>query len=303
MAATHLVTGATGQQGRATINALLARGARLHAVVRDPTKTAARELQARGVVLFKGDNDDFEVFHKAAQGCAGVFLNVMERPQNREPHKQVEGILAACRDAGVQHVIVSTSSWAGNREKWDIPETKKGTIFAFNEGEELVEDAVRQSGLRYTILQPSLFHSNYLPLTIDHFYLELRASGILVHSLEPGATLPHINVKDIGEFAAMALSDPDGFNGQEIELTSENLGIEGVAEAISKATGRHLTVKKATTEEPGKPSQITQWHVWANSADLKVDTESLKQRYDFRFTTLAEYLMQEREQGNLEYFQ
>ncbi|KAK5635769.1 hypothetical protein RRF57_011481 [Xylaria bambusicola] len=299
---TYLVTGATGQQGRATIDALLARGAKVHAVVRDPTKVAARKLEAQGVALFKGNNDDFDVFRKAAQGCAGIFLNVMERPQNPEPEKQVEGILAACKDAGVQHVVVSTSGWAGNREKWDIPETKTGSIFVFNEGEELIEDAVRRSGLQYyTILRPFWFHSNYLVPTIDAFYPELRESGTVVHSYNPGVTFPHINVKDIGEFAAMALSNPIRFNGQEIELASENLGIEEVAGAIGKVTGKPVTIRRATTEEPGKPSHITQWQIWANSADLRVDTERLKRQFGYRFTTLEEYLMQEKEQRGLKY--
>ncbi|KAI0509242.1 NmrA family protein [Xylaria bambusicola] len=300
---TYLITGATGQQGRATIDALLARGAKVHAVVRDPMKAASLELVALGATLFKGDNDDFDVFRKAAQGCAGIFLNVMERPQNPEPEKQVEGILVACKDAGLQHVVVSTSSWAGNREKWDIPETKTGSIFAFNEGEELIEDAVRRSGLQYyTILRPSWFHSNYLVPAIDSFYPELRESGTLVHSYDPGATFPHINVEDIGKFAAMALSDPARFNGQEIELSSENLGIEAVAEAIGKITGKQPTIRRATAEEPGKPSHITQWQIWANSVDLRVDTESLKRQFEFRFTTLEEYLVQEKEQRGLEYF-
>ena len=114
---TYLVTLPTGKQGRATISALLQAGAKVHAVVRDPTKNTARELEHQGVVLFKGSNDDFDVFSAAAQGCKGVFLNVLHWPEISDPGKQAQGILKACIDAGVEHVVLSTVGWAGDRAK------------------------------------------------------------------------------------------------------------------------------------------------------------------------------------------
>ncbi|KAI0468950.1 NmrA family protein [Xylaria cf. heliscus] len=300
---TFLVTGATGQQGRATVDALLARGAKVHAVVRDPTKAAARELERLGVTLFKGDHDDFDIFRKAAQGCSGIFLNLLERPGNPHPERQAQGILAACFDAGVEHVVLSTAGWVGSREKWDIPANRVevSEIIPYYEGEVLVEDAVRRAGLKsYTILRPFWFHSNYLVPTIDFFHAEVRKSGELVHSYDDGTTFPHINVRDIGQFAAMALTDPARFAGEEIELASENLAIEEVAELMSKVTGQHIAVRKATAEEAAKPSPTTQWHIWANAAHLTVDVEALAQKYGYRFTTLGEYLTQ---QHGLQYLQ
>lgn len=301
---TFLITGATGQQGRATVDALLARGAKVHAVVRDPTKDAARELEGLGVTLFKGDHDDFEAFRKAAQGCTGIFLNLVERPSNPHPERQAEGILAACRDAGVEHVVLSTAGWVGSREKWDIPENRVEVsgLIPYYEGEILVEDAVRRARLKsYTILRPFWFHSNHLAPTIDFFHPEVRKSGELVHSYEDGTIFPHISVKDIGQFAAMALIDPAKFASEEIELASENLTIEEVAEAMSKATGQHIVARKATAEDTEKPSATAQWHIWANATDLRVDVEALAQKYGYRFTTLGEFLTQEKEQRGLQY--
>ncbi|KAI1736310.1 NmrA family protein [Xylaria scruposa] len=300
---TFLVTGATGQQGRATVDALLARGAKVHAVVRDPTKAAARELEELGATLFKADHNDFDVFRKAAYGCAGIFLNLVERPGNPHPEKQAEGILAACRDAGVEHVVVSTAGWVGSREKWDIPENraKVSEIIPYYEGEILVEDAVRHAALTYTILRPFWFHSNYLVPTIDFFQPEVRKSGELVHSFEDGSVFPYINVNDIGQFAAMALIDPAKFAGEEIELASENFTIKEVAEIMSRATGQHITVRRATPEEAARPSPTTQWHIWANAVDLRVDVEALAQKYGYHFTTFEEYLTQEKQQRGLQY--
>ncbi|TRX88925.1 hypothetical protein FHL15_010153 [Xylaria flabelliformis] len=293
-------------KGRATVDALLARGAKVHAVVRDPTKAAARELEKLGVSLFKGDQDDFEVFRKAAYGCIGIFLNLVERPDNPHPENQAEGILAVCRDTGVQHVVVSTAGWVGSREKWDIPENraKASEIIPYYEGEILVEDAVRHAGLEfYTILRPFWFHSNYLVPAIDFFQPEVRKFGELVHSFEDWAIFPYINAKDIGQFAAMALTGPAKFAGEEIELASENFTIEEVADVMSRVTGQLITVRKATPEEAARPSPTTRWHIWANAVDLRVDVEALAQKYGYHFTTFEEYLTQEKQQHGLRYLQ
>ena len=52
------VVGATGNQGGSVVDALLARGARVRAVVRDPDKLTARALADRGVELTVGDLTD-----------------------------------------------------------------------------------------------------------------------------------------------------------------------------------------------------------------------------------------------------
>ncbi|KAI0848405.1 NAD(P)-binding protein [Daldinia vernicosa] len=294
---TFLVTLATGQQGRATIAALLKGGAKVHAVVRDPTKPTARELESQGVVLFKGSNDDIDVFSNAAKGCKGVYLNLLSWPDNLDPGRQAADILKACKEAGVEHVVASTAGWVGDRGKWDNPLNRNEWLRGFCKNDALVEDAVRRSGIRYlTILRPFWFHSNYLPPFVQEFYPELVKEGELVHSFNPGVVFPHINVDDIGRFAALALFDPATFDGEEIELASQNLTIDDVADAIRKATGKRITVRTRTLEETDDSNPIVAWHLWANAVDLTVDTEALEQKYKFRFTTLQEYLTQEKAQ-------
>ena len=76
MSATFLVTGATGEQGGATARELLKAGARVHALVRDTSKPAAKELEALGVVLFPGDFADTSAIEKATAGVKGIFVRV-----------------------------------------------------------------------------------------------------------------------------------------------------------------------------------------------------------------------------------
>jgi len=76
MSAIFLVTGATGQQGGATARELLKAGVRVHALVRDTSKPAAKELEVLGVVLFQGDYDNVEAINKATVGVKGIFVRV-----------------------------------------------------------------------------------------------------------------------------------------------------------------------------------------------------------------------------------
>ncbi|KAI0192829.1 NmrA family protein [Astrocystis sublimbata] len=299
----YLVTGATGQQGRAVVDALLERGLSVRVVVRDPTSAAARTLAQQNVELFKGTHDDFAVFRSAAQGCAGVFLNLVERPANPHPDQQAAGILAACKEASVKHVVVSTVGWGGSREKWDVPVNQASGLAAYYEGEYLLEAAVRKAGMEaYTILRPFWFHSNYVGPHVDFFHPDVRKSGELVHAYEPGTLFPHVNVGQLGTIAAEVLVNPAKYNGEEIEVATENLAIEEVVAILNRVTGQNIRLRKATPEEAAVPGPTFMWHQWANDTDLAVDVEAVRQKFGGSYISLEAYLNQVKEAQGLSYF-
>ena len=69
------VCGATGQQGGATVEALLKYGPEItiRALTRDPTARKAAALAAKGVEPVKADFDDLESLKAAFEGCDAVF--------------------------------------------------------------------------------------------------------------------------------------------------------------------------------------------------------------------------------------
>jgi uncharacterized protein YbjT (DUF2867 family) len=68
-----LVLGATGGQGGAVVGALLARGARVRALVRRPDEPSVRRLRQGGVEAVVGSLDDRIALGAAMRGVAGVF--------------------------------------------------------------------------------------------------------------------------------------------------------------------------------------------------------------------------------------
>src|SRR5687768_4582206 len=67
----YFVTGATGFVGGVLVQKLREQGYEVHASVRDPNK--AKDLEALGVKLFKGDVTDKESMREAMRGVDGVF--------------------------------------------------------------------------------------------------------------------------------------------------------------------------------------------------------------------------------------
>lgn len=67
----YFVTGATGFVGGALVKKLREAGHEVHASIRSPEK--AKELQALGVKLFKGDVTDKESMREAMSGVDGVY--------------------------------------------------------------------------------------------------------------------------------------------------------------------------------------------------------------------------------------
>jgi uncharacterized protein YbjT (DUF2867 family) len=294
---TYLVVCATGQQGRAVVKHLLAANCKVHAVVRDPLKETARQLENQGVVLFKGENNDFPVFHEAAKGCKGVCLNQPMLPQVHE----VRGIVQACKEAEVETVVLSTAFFTGDKSKWDDAQSAKDGVRDYYAVKSEMETVVRDAGLKhYTILRPGWYHANYLLPNSKWYYPDLATSNELIHSYNPGVKVAHLDEEDIGKYAVAALLDPVKFNGEEIDLGNENLTVQEAVELLRKASGRDIKVRNRTSEEVAAamttvPTQTFQF--WSRRVDVTIDGELLEKKYGIRMTTFEEYF--EREKSRL----
>ncbi|KAH7311250.1 NmrA-like family protein [Stachybotrys elegans] len=244
---TFLVTQATGQQSLAVISHLLASGAKVHAIVRNPDK-APEALKQDGITIFKGESVNFDQVLEAAQGCKGVFLNTFPWPGLEA--QQAKTIVQACKKAGVEGVVAATTFLTGDRTVWDDDITRQLGLLPYFSSKAEVEDIVRGANFTtYTILRPSILLSDLMLPGVYANFPGLAASGELDHACNDGVRIAFTDTYDIGKYAASALLNPDKFSGLELDMANEYLTIEEVRKAIEEVTGRSVGVRQVSPEE------------------------------------------------------
>jgi uncharacterized protein YbjT (DUF2867 family) len=214
-----LVAGATGNVGGELVRALLARGAPVRALARSgggPIAGADRAV---------GDLDRPESLGPALDGVTGLFL--------LPGYRDMPGVLAAAQAAGVTRVVqLSGSSAAGG-----------DTTNAISAYMIRTEEALRASGLQWTILRPFGFMSNTL-----EWAPQLR-EGDVVRAPFGGVRVAVIDPADIAAVAATALIE-DGHEGRAYTLTGpESLLPADRFRILGEVLGRSLRFEAMSDEE------------------------------------------------------
>lgn len=175
-----LVTGATGNVGNELVHALLARGASVRALMRNPD---GRAFPA-GVDVASADLEAPETLAPVLAGIRKLFL--------LGGFTTMSELLRRARDAGVEHVVLLTSRCVvgGN------PDNAITRMWLD------AEAAVRGSGVPWTILRPSGFHSNALR------WLPQLRHGDVVRAPWPEVPIAVIDPADIAAVAATVLTEP-----------------------------------------------------------------------------------------------
>ncbi|MDC0678566.1 NmrA family NAD(P)-binding protein [Sorangium atrum] len=232
-----LVTGATGQQGGGAARALLSRGVRVRALVRNPQGEPAAALRRLGAEVVGGDLGDRASLEAAARGADAVFS---VQPSEGQPQYGVtsedearfgKNVADAARAARVRHLVYT--SMAG---------LEPGTGVGHFESKWQIETYVRSLDVPFTILRPGAF---FELLTQPQFY---AAPGKFTFFYPPEHRIPFIAAEDIGAIAAAVLAAPDAFAGRTLELGGDVLtGVETAA-ALGRATGQPLAYARFPAE-------------------------------------------------------
>ncbi|RDI49034.1 NmrA/HSCARG family protein [Nocardia mexicana] len=234
-----LVTGATGKQGGATARRLLDAGHRIRALVRDTESAAAQSLAKAGAELAVGDFDAPDSVAAAVVGVRAVFAVPPAPFSARGWDDDLEAergarLVELSRRTGVDHfVFTGIGSFRGDVER-------------LSPGKKRIEDAVVASGMRYTLLRPVRFMENYLART---GLLDGIENGVNRHAFPPDRPVQVIAVDDVGAFGALALTDPDRFDGRALELAGDEVTPLDAVAAISRATGHEVRYRQISDAE------------------------------------------------------
>ncbi|MFM9444703.1 SDR family oxidoreductase [Streptomyces acidiscabies] len=210
-----LVTGATGNIGRALLKEL--RGTRVRGLTRDVARAGFPEA-------VEGDLTRPETLDSAWEGARSLFL--------LQGTGAEEDILVHARRAGVEHVVLVSSITVETHPH--LPAAKRNRA---------VEEALRGSGMEWTVLRPTQFASNTLwwaPMIRE--LGEVRAPYV-------DTGLPAIHPADIAAVAHRALTTPAHRNRTYALTGPARVTVREQVTALAGALGRTIALTGLTRTE------------------------------------------------------
>ena len=227
------VSGANGQFANSVIRNVLSRGKADSLVVgtRNVDTPFARELAAAGVDVRKADFREPALMLEALRGVdRALFIPTYD--VNTVRLQQNLNAIEAARTAGVGHIIYASFV------NVESPLVEHSRMVHFP-----TEQAIRASGLRYTILRHALYAD-----TILGDLQETLSTGVL---RRPGgaARIAYIAREDLGLSAALVLLS-DGLNGKILSETMDRTysGSEIAAE-MTEVFGRPVRYEAIAVED------------------------------------------------------
>jgi len=274
-----LVTGATGNQGGAVVDHLLAaeQSFDVRGLTRDAGSDAAAALEDRGVTMVEGDLDDPDSVRAHVADADAVFAVTNFWTQGYDAQvQQGQNLADVAAEEGVDQFVFSG---VGSHERdtgvphfdsaWDI------------------EQYAQDLDLPLTVLQPVFFFENF-----EAFAEDIVEDGQVALPLAEGVSLQMVGVDDVGHAAAVAFANLDEFVGERVELAGDDLTLDETADVLSDVTGVDVEAVHVPIEDAYDSfgEEFTVMCEWFNEVGYDADVDALEDRFGFAFTDLETYL-------------
>ncbi|QBG48509.1 SDR family oxidoreductase [Verrucomicrobia bacterium S94] len=215
-----LVTGATGNLGRAVVEALKSENITVKAGARNPEKLNT------GTETVRFDFNDSETFAPALESVDAVFLQAP--PMDPASPELLKPFIERAAAYGIKHIVFNSALGADANEESPLRR---------------VERILMDSGVPYTITRPNFFMENFSTGFIAPMIVQASAFFLAADD----AKTSFISVEDIAAVAASAFAQ--GLTDQAYNLTGPRaLDRTEAAALISEAAGKTITYKAITEE-------------------------------------------------------
>ena len=226
-----LITGATGDTGRAAVRESLKAGLAVRAMVH-AIDDRSKAVEALGAEVVVGDLQEIDTIRRAMEGVEAAYLVYPVAP----------GLLTAtvnfaqaAKETGVAFIVnLSQRSANRNSKSWSCRDSF------------IAEEVLKWSGLPLVNLRPTYF----LEWLLYPWQLPLLANeGILRLPVGKGRHSP-IAAEDQGRAIAAILKNPDGLFGQTINLSGPvEMDHEQMAAELTEALGRKIVFQDLPIDE------------------------------------------------------
>lgn len=236
---TLLVTGATGNVGRALLPLLASHDVRL----------LAGSTRGEPVDGVPGRAIDFGSVEPLTRAFAGVDVAFIVIPLNPSMVQMAAHVAQAARAAGVRHLVRVSGAGAD-----------PASPFAVGRVQGQADQHLLDSGIPTTQLRPKNFMQNF-----SNFLAGMVKGGTLYTSQGNGR-IPFIDVRDIAAVAAEVLKNPAAHAGQAYVLTGpEALTNQEALDILGRVLGRtiqHVDIPEAAAvksmREMGLPDPVVE---------------------------------------------
>jgi NAD(P)H dehydrogenase (quinone) len=233
-----LITGATGQFGSKAIDHLLRKGgnsSEISALVRDVEK--AKSLTEKGIELRVGDYNDHGSLVNAFDGIDKLLLvssNDRQGFENRA--RQHIDVINAAKEAQVNHIVYTSFVRK--------PQFEDSAIAAFQDSHVQTEDALKKSGINYTILQNGI----YLEMIPVFAGDKVAETGTILFPAEAGKA-SFVLREDLAEAAAHVLLTESHENKTYQLTNSQSITFYEIADALSISLAKEVKYNSPSVDE------------------------------------------------------
>lgn len=268
-----LITGATGNFGFKAIEHLLNKGVAakdIAAFVRDGDD--AKPLIDKGINVSRGDYADIDSMTKAFEGVDKMLLiSSSDRGavENRTKH-HINAITAA-KEANVKHIAYTSFVRKPGHEDSAIADFENSHVES--------EKFLKESGIRYTILQNGIYQEMILAFIGE----KVAETGTILFPAAEGKA-SWVLREELAEAAINVLTS-EGHENKTYNLTNNiSVGFEEIAKYISEALGKEVSYDspdverfKAIMEKAGVPDMyIGMFVMWGTAvAEGMMDVEDI----------------------------
>jgi uncharacterized protein YbjT (DUF2867 family) len=223
-----LLTGATGNTGQPIVQELRRRG--ISFAVMSHSKAKLAEFKAQGIETVYGDFDLPDTLELALTGIEKAYL-VCTPDEKLVPRETA--FIAAARKTGVKQIVMCSAYMAAeNAESQNL------------RSHGVIEKALRDSGIAYTIIKPIGFMQTFTLFVWD----TLQKAGAISMPAGDGG-MPLVDVRDVAQVAVKALTEP-GHEGKVYEVTGpENLTMYRQAEIMEQVLQRRVVYIPSTEKD------------------------------------------------------
>ena len=290
-----LVVGATGDVGSAAAKIAVTKGHAVRALVRSTSNRDKLGEAKEKVEFFEGDMLDTASLERALQGIDGIIVSIRLNPaetQKGRTYKDVEeqgikNLIEAGRKKGVRKIIHVSAAGVGPHCFSDMYSAKHQA-----------EEAIRQSGLDYTIFKPSGMFKDFqffhIPTVIKLGETSKWPTGPIDFHMNP---LSHI---DLAKCMVDALTNLKASN-KTLEIGGPDCITQGdLLNMIAKEAGIKANYTEGVSKEQliamvkSNPQKafFTAEQLQDFLIDKKIDHAPIQEIFGIKFQTVGEYLKQ-----------